>query len=306
MTARRISLGLLALLLVVVGLFCLREKGTGPSPREQAAVATPSPTLSSSGSLDSRPAGSAHREPSRLSPSRAGFRPDRSGPSSSNRPLYRFVFVGNESVPSTTLREQVELPSPAPEPDEIRRLVSTALSDYYKRRGYLEFQIERIEVQGDEPTEVQVVLEEGIAYRFGQVVVRQGQALADRISRDLPRRGAPADLETLREVKEELVGGFRDQGYLGFRFEFMWAKDPEVGEVDMVLHFERGDRFTIRDVLGPSSLPTSLNSLRGLSFDRDLVERRLRNHGLSWADVELKQEGRSSVDLVVRDTGEVP
>lgn len=144
-------------------------------------------------------------------------------------------------------------------------------------------------------------MQEGSRYRFGEIHFRSSYPELERRLRSFVRSGDSADLELLELAKENLTAQHHDQGFLDFRFEYMYHPDEAAHKVLLILHLEKGEPYRVGSAVYPSSHPEwrVLDGLEGRQFRERLLDHYLAEAELGRGDIELfSHRDKGLVDII--------
>ena len=206
---------------------------------------------------------------------------------------------GNLALSAELLLGALDLPE-TEDKDDLEMVVREQIRNLYRSRGFMKASVEQVSVIPGDPKMVELRVNEGDVYRYGEVEFQGVESLpVEELQALMPADGTTVDLNTLEAILMDLLRLYRDRGFLDVRFAGLIPNGSETQETDFKLQVEEGPQFCIRSIVCPPTL--KLTSRVGEPFSERLLVEFLEAQGLSRNNLILRMDRDSAeVDVVVR------
>ncbi|HSR50417.1 MAG TPA: POTRA domain-containing protein [Acidobacteriota bacterium] len=231
----------------------------------------------------------------------AGFKADRKP---SRRLRYSVEFVGNEDFSDRVLESVLRLPLAPSDSQTLGAIIEEDVTAFYRRHGYLSFEIHQIQISLGNPVSIRCELREGEQSRYGTVeIVSDDPQLAGTLRR-LAHKGAVINREEYRRFVAELTRERQNQGYLDFQVRSSISFGRTPNRPDLKIEVIPSQRYMVGEITFSSGVPRieGIDRLSGFPYSRPALEPYLRRAGLPWDVVWLnKNSAEAVVDIRIRN-----
>ncbi|MEC9327783.1 MAG: outer membrane protein assembly factor BamA [Verrucomicrobiota bacterium] len=168
-------------------------------------------------------------------------------------------FIGN-SLATNRLRKETELEIGEAFDDTVLETARVNLEDLYKRKGFsnvgITYKVDGAERPGF--SRVTFVVDEGVLERLNKIKFYGNESISDRLlsgqmhvkasrAYNIFKKNQGIDSSELEEDIVRIEEYYRNEGYINARVTDV-VREPAGSKVDLVIHINEGNRFTVNEV----------------------------------------------------------